>query len=253
VTAAQLDFGLDGKVVVVVGASRGIGAASALACARAGAEQVVLVGRSEEALAGVAERVSAAGAESEVAVCDVTSTEAIATTFAAIERVDVLVQSAGANRPEEFADVKPETFDHLFALNVRGAFFCAQAAARRMIAGGKGGVIIFVSSQMGHVGAPRRSVYCATKHAIEGLTKALAVELAPAVRVVSIAPTFVHTAMTAAQLDDPEIGGALLAQIPAGRFGTPEEVAAAVVYAASPAAGLVTGTSLVIDGGWTAR
>jgi NAD(P)-dependent dehydrogenase (short-subunit alcohol dehydrogenase family) len=123
-----------------------------------------------------------------------------------------------------------------------------------MRAAGAGGTIIMISSQMGHVGAAQRSVYCATKHAVEGLTRALAVELAPeGIRVLSIAPTFVRTAMTAGQLDDPDVGPALLEQIPLGRFGTAEEVAGAVVYAASPAAALMTGTSLVLDGGWTAR
>jgi NAD(P)-dependent dehydrogenase (short-subunit alcohol dehydrogenase family) len=123
-----------------------------------------------------------------------------------------------------------------------------------MIDGRRPGVIINVSSQMGHVGAPLRTVYCATKHALEGLTKALAVELAPHdIRVVSVAPTFVRTEMTAAQLDDPAIASALLAQIPLGRFATVEQVASAVVYAASDAAGALTGASLVIDGGWTAK
>lgn len=250
----KLEFGLDGKVVVVIGASRGIGASSAVACARAGAERVVLVGRDREALALIARRVKDAGADSEIAICDVTSVESISSAFESLDRVDVLVGSAGGNRPEAFVDVDPETFDSLFALNVRGVFFCAQEAARRMIAAGKGGVIILISSQMGHVGAPMRSIYCATKHAVEGLTKALAVELAPAaIRVVAIAPTFVRTAMTAAQLDDPRIGQHLLSQIPMGRFETPEEVGTAVVYAASPAAAMMTGTSVVIDGGWTAQ
>ena len=116
------------------------------------------------------------------------------------------------------------------------------------------GVIVLISSQMGHVGAPLRTVYCATKHAIEGLTKALAVEAAPfGVRVVSICPTFVRTDMTAAQLHDPEIGPELLARIPIGRFGTPQDVASAVLYAASPAASMMTGSSLMLDGGWTAQ
>ena len=119
---------------------------------------------------------------------------------------------------------------------------------------GEGGVIIAISSQMGHVGALDRTVYCATKHALEGLNKALALELAPdGIRTVTIAPTFVRTALTAAQLDDPRIGPALLDQIPQGRFGTAGEVAAAVAFAASPAAALMTGSSLVLDGGWTAR
>jgi NAD(P)-dependent dehydrogenase (short-subunit alcohol dehydrogenase family) len=245
---------LDGQAVVVTGASRGIGAACAVACAQAGADAVVLLGRSRDALRAVATRVERCGARAAIAPCDVTCTASIDRAFETVARVDVLVNGAGANRPEPFGAVHEETFDALFALNVRGAFFATQAAVRAMRAAGRGGAVVMVSSQMGHVGAVDRSVYCATKHAIEGLTKALAVELAPeGIRVVSIAPTFVRTAMTAPQLDDPGVRAALLRQIPLGRFGEAEEVAAAVVFAASPAAALVTGASIVLDGGWTAR
>jgi NAD(P)-dependent dehydrogenase (short-subunit alcohol dehydrogenase family) len=248
------DYSLEGKAVVVTGASRGIGAASAVGCAAAGADSVALLGRSWDDLARVATEVERCGAEAAVTPCDVTSKSSIDQAFAGLKRVDALVISAGGNQPEAFLQVTEETFDQLFALNVRGAFFAAQAAARQMVAAGSGGTIITISSQMGHVGAVDRSVYCASKHALEGLTKALAVELAPfGIRAVSIAPTFVRTAMTAAQLDDPQVGPRLLAQIPQGRFGSAEEVASAVVYAASPAAALMTGASLVLDGGWTAR
>lgn len=246
-------FRLDDRTVVVLGASGGIGAASAIACAQAGAE-VVLLGRSWDELVKVAERIHQAGGQAAIGACDITSNVSIEKAFAAIDDVDVLVNSAGINLPQPFLAVDEETFDRLFAVNVRGAFFCAQAALRKMHAASAAGVIVMISSQMGHVGAPLRTVYCATKHAVEGLTKALAVEAAPlGVRVVSISPTFVRTDMTAAQLDDPEIGPQLLDQIPQGRFGTPEEVATAVVYAASPAAAMMTGSSLMLDGGWTAR
>lgn len=241
------------KTVLVSGASRGIGAACAVACANAGAERLVLLGRSAE-LGRVAERVRQAGALAEANRCDVTETEELRATIAALDHVDVLVASAGTNQPEPFLDVEEQTFDRLFALNVRATFFTAQAVAARMVESGSGGVIVLISSQMGHVGSSRRSVYCASKHAVEGLTKALGVELAAhSIRVVSVAPTFVRTAMTAAQLDDPIVGPELLGRIPAGRFATPEEVADAVVFAASPAASLMTGTSLVLDGGWTAQ
>ncbi|MGH2866838.1 MAG: SDR family NAD(P)-dependent oxidoreductase [Solirubrobacteraceae bacterium] len=246
-------FRLDGKTAVVLGASRGIGAASAVACARAGA-QVVLLGRSWDDLVMVSEQILQAGGRALIGACDVTSKQSIDQAFASIEHVDVFVNSAGINRPQPFLDVAEETYDGIFAVNVRGAFFAAQAALRKMRAARQGGAIVMMSSQMGHVGAPLRTVYCATKHAIEGLTKSLAVEAAPfGVRVVSIAPTFVRTAMTAMQLDDPEIGPGLLDQIPLGRFGTPEEIATAVVYAASPAAAMMSGSSLRLDGGWTAR
>lgn len=248
------DSTLEDKAVVLTGGSRGIGAATAMACATAGAESITLLGRSWDALGQVANQLEAACGNVMIVPCDVTSPESIDQAFAAVERVDVAVICAGGNRPQPFVDVDPQTFDDLFALNVRGAFFVAQAAARTMLAAGRPGVIVTMSSQMGHVGAANRTVYCATKHAIEGMTKALAVELAPAgIRAVSIAPTFIRTEMTAAQLDDPELGPQLLAQIPQGRFGTVEEVASAVVYAASPAAALMTGSSLILDGGWTAR
>jgi NAD(P)-dependent dehydrogenase (short-subunit alcohol dehydrogenase family) len=253
-TMSPPDFALHGNTVAVTGASRGIGAACAVACAEAGAGSVVLLGRSLDALDAVARKVEDAGSEAVVTWCDVTSVESVWQAFAALPRVDVLINSAGGNRPEPFAEVSESTFDALFALNVRGAFFATQAVVRAMRRSGDGGTIINISSQMGHVGAANRTVYCATKHAVEGMTKALAVELAPeGIRVLSIAPTFVRTAMTSAQLDDPVVGAQLLAQIPQGRFGTTEDVASAAVYAASPAASLMTGTSLVLDGGWTAR
>jgi NAD(P)-dependent dehydrogenase (short-subunit alcohol dehydrogenase family) len=246
-------FRLDGKTVVVLGASRGIGAASAIACAEAGAE-VVLLGRSWDDLARVGELIERAGGQSAIGPCDITSVASIQKAFTSIGKIDVLVNSAGINAPEPFLTVHEDTFDRLFAVNVRGAFFCAQVALRKMREARAGGTIVMISSQMGHVGAPMRTVYCATKHAIEGFTKALAVEAASlGVRVVSIAPTFVRTEMTATQLDDPDIGPRLLEQIPQGRFGTPEDVAHAVVYAASPAAAMMTGSSLMLDGGWTAR
>jgi NAD(P)-dependent dehydrogenase (short-subunit alcohol dehydrogenase family) len=240
--------------VFVAGASRGIGAAIAVAFARAGARRVVIGGRTETDLMRVAELVRAHGAEVDIAVCDLTDSGQRA---AAVERagdLDVLVYSAGTNRPQPFVDVDDRTYDLLFDLNLRSGFFLAQAVVRQMLAGGRNGCIAFVSSQMGHVGAARRTVYCASKHALEGLVKAMAVELAPAgIRVVSVAPTFVRTEMTASQLDDPRVGAELLGQIPVGRYATVEEVAEAVVFAASPSAGMLTGTSIVLDGGWTAR
>jgi NAD(P)-dependent dehydrogenase (short-subunit alcohol dehydrogenase family) len=250
-SATQTSMSLAGRTVLVTGSSRGIGAACAMRCAQAGARRVVVLGRSLPELTQVAERVRAAGAQGEPVQCDVTDTARLRKAIRATGQIDVLIVSAGANRPQPFLDVEEQTYDQLFDLNVRAAFFAAQATARQMTAGG---AIVFVSSQMGHVGARLRSVYCATKHAIEGLTKALAVELAQSgIRVVSVAPTFVATAMTAAQLEDPAIGPELLSRIPAGRFATVEEVAEAVLFAASGAAPLMTGTSLILDGGWTAQ
>jgi NAD(P)-dependent dehydrogenase (short-subunit alcohol dehydrogenase family) len=169
--------------------------------------------------------------------------------------LDVFVNNAGTNIPEPFVEVSDEHLDVLLGLNVRAAFIAAQAAAKKMIEGKRRGVIINMSSQMGHVGAVNRSVYCLTKHALEGLTKAMALELAPhGIRVVSIAPTFVETPMyQKMKAGKPEFAQWVEARIPLGATGKPEDVAAAVVFAASPAAALVTGTSLVVDGGWTAQ
>jgi NAD(P)-dependent dehydrogenase (short-subunit alcohol dehydrogenase family) len=236
---------LSGRVAVVTGAGRGIGRACVLALTEAGAE-VVALSRTRTELDEV---VAAAGGGARAAVCDVTDPEAVAEAIDA--PVDVLVTAAGTNVPEPFLDVSPEHLDALLAVNVRGTFLSAQAAVRRM---GAGGAIVTVSSQMGHVGAANRTVYCATKHAVEGLTKALAVELAPhGIRVNAVAPTFVETAMTAPFLADRAFRAEVERRIPLGRLGRPEDVAAAVVYLASPAAALVTGASLLVDGGWTAQ
>ena len=173
-----------------------------------------------------------------------------------MQGLDILVNNAGTNVPEPFVEVSEAHLDQLLALNVRAAFLVAQAAARKMLEGKtRGGAIINMSSQMGHVGAVNRSVYCLTKHALEGLTKAMALELAPAgIRVVSIAPTFVETPMyRKMKAEKPEFEKWVTERIPAGKAGQPEDVAAAVIFAASPAAALVTGTSLVVDGGWTAQ
>jgi NAD(P)-dependent dehydrogenase (short-subunit alcohol dehydrogenase family) len=217
-----------------------------------------LVSRTESQLDGVAREIAAGGGKAQVLPFDVTDTTAMRTAFAGIERLDILVNNAGLNRPQPFLEVDEATLDQLLILNVRAAFLVAQAAARLMVAPngrkGGGGVIINMSSQMGHVGSERdRTVYVMTKHAVEGLTKAMAVELAPkGVRVVSVAPTFVLTPLTKPFFDDPETRKWILDRIPLGRGGTVEEVAQAVVFLASPAASLVTGSSLLVDGGWTA-
>jgi NAD(P)-dependent dehydrogenase (short-subunit alcohol dehydrogenase family) len=162
------------------------------------------------------------------------------------------------NIPEPFVEVSESHLDKMLTLNVRAAFLVAQVAVQKMLEAPdratKGGVIINMSSQMGHVGAERRTVYCMTKHAIEGLTKAMAVELAPHnIRVNAIAPTFLETPMTASFLGDPAFRNWVMSRIPLGRIGRMEEIAGAIVFLASPAAALITGTSLLIDGGWTAR
>jgi NAD(P)-dependent dehydrogenase (short-subunit alcohol dehydrogenase family) len=245
-------FRLDGKRALVTGAGRGIGRAAALALAAAGAE-LVLVSRTVGELDKVVDEIASGGGTARSLPIDVTQSDVVRGAFAEFDRLDILVNNAGINRPQPFLEVDEATLDSLLALNVRAAFVVAQAAARLMVANGSG-VIINMSSQMGHVGSERdRTVYVMTKHALEGLTKAMAVELAPkGVRVVSVAPTFVETPLSKPFLDDPDTRKWILGRIPLGRVGTVEEVALAVVFLASPAAALVTGSSLLADGGWTA-
>ena len=250
-------FRLDGRTALVTGAGRGIGRACAIALAQAGAE-VWLAARTTEEIDRLCSEIASQGGRGKAIRCDVTDSQAVQRLFAALPSLDILVNSAGSNIPEPFVEVSEEHLDRLLDLNVRAAFLVAQAAARKMLESAqrkkRGGVIIHISSQMGHVGAVNRSVYCLTKHALEGLTKASALELAPhGIRVVSIAPTFIETPMTRPMFAKPEFADWVKSRIPAGRVGQPEEVAAAVLFAASPAASLLTGTSLVIDGGWTAQ
>ncbi len=249
---SQEVFRLDGKTALVTGAGRGIGRAVALALAGAGAE-LVLVSRTPSQLDQVAGEIARNGGRARALPLDVTDSGAVRNAVEGLGRVDILVNNAGLNRPQPFLEVDEETLDRLLTLNVRAAFLVAQAAARLMVANGVG-VIINMTSQMGHVGSERdRTVYVMTKHAIEGLTKAMAVELAPkGVRVVSIAPTFIDTPLVRPFFDNPTFRKWVLERIPLGRLGTVEEVASAVVFLASPAAALVTGSSLLVDGGWTA-
>ncbi|MGH7111642.1 MAG: SDR family NAD(P)-dependent oxidoreductase [Stellaceae bacterium] len=246
-------FRLDGKRALVTGAGRGIGRAVALALAAAGAE-VLLVSRTVEQLEAVAGEIRKDGGAAQVLALDVTDASAVQAAFAGIAHLDILVNNAGVNRPQPFLEVDEETLDQVLALNVKAAFRVAQGAARLMADSGAGGVIINMSSQMGHVGTEReRTVYVMTKHALEGLTKAMAVELAPqGIRVVSLAPTFIATPLTQPFLADPATRKWIIDRIPLGRVGTAEEVARAAVFLASPAAALVTGSSLLLDGGWTA-
>ena len=245
-----MNFRLDGRIAFVTGAGRGIGRACAVALAEAGAE-VWLAARTRDEIEAAAAQIPKAHA----VVCDVTQPAEIRKAVAGLPALDVFVNNAGSNIPEPFVDVIDEHLDALLNLNVRAAFIAAQAAAKKMIEGKRRGAIINMSSQMGHVGAVNRSVYCLTKHALEGLTKATALELAPhGIRVVSVAPTFIETPMyQKMKAAKPEFARWVEQRIPLGATGHPEDVAAAVVFAASPAAALVTGTSLLVDGGWTAQ
>lgn len=243
---------LDGQTALVTGAGRGIGRACALALAAAGAE-IICWSRTAAELDTVVAETEAMGGRARSRVVDVTDDADLADAFSAIDRLDILVNNAGTNVPQHFLEVETEALDRVLGINVRAAFLVAQGAARIM-ARQKSGAIVNMSSQMGHIGGAKRTVYCTTKFAIEGLTKSMALDLAAhGIRVNAVAPTFIETPMTRPMLDDPAFRDHVLAMIPLGKVGTPADVAGAVVFLASPAAALITGTSLLVDGGWTAR
>ncbi len=246
-------FRLDGRHALVTGAGKGLGRAAALALGAAGAH-VYAVARTAADVAGVCAELIGLGGGATPIAADVRKADDLRRVFGELPRLDVLVNNAGSNIPEPMVDVSEEHLDYLLGLNVRAAFLVAQAAARRMTAQGGGGSIINMSSQMGHVGAVNRSVYCMTKHAIEGLTKAMAVELAPlGIRVNSLAPTFIETPLTSGFMKNPDFRRWVLERLPIGRLGTEQDIMGAVVFLASPASAMITGTSLRVDGGWTAQ
>ena len=240
---------LKGRVALISGGSRGIGAACAEAMVEAGA-RVIAVARSPRDLERLQSRL---GDKVETWTEDVNE-PGYRQRIEGLDRLDILLNNAGTNAPQPFVDTREEVVDEMIAVNVRAMFFTAQSAARVMLRAGDGGSIINMSSQMGHIGAANRTVYCMTKHAVEGLTKALGVELAPhGIRVNSVAPTFIDTPLTAPMFKDPEFKQWALDRIPLGRIGQLREVVAAVMFLASPDSSLMTGSSLKVDGGWTAR
>ena len=244
---------LDGRRALVTGAGRGIGLAAAAALAQAGAH-VVLTARTEVEIADAAAEIRTEGGQAEYRVLDMTDADGVRAAIAAMEPFHVLVNNAGTNRPRPFLEVSEADYDAITSLNLRAAFFTAQAVAARMVEAGEGGAIINISSQMGHVGGERRTVYCMTKHGLEGLTKAMAIDLAPhGIRVNTIGPTFVDTPLTRPFWQDATFHADVLRRIKLGRLGTVEDLMGAVVFLASDAAALMTGTSLLVDGGWTAE
>jgi NAD(P)-dependent dehydrogenase (short-subunit alcohol dehydrogenase family) len=245
-------FRLNGKRALVTGGGRGIGLAAASALASAGAH-VTLAARTKSEIEQAAAAIRARGDQAEALVLDVTDVEAARKAIAQAAPFQILINNAGINRPAYLPDVKVEDFDAIFALNVRAAFFMAQAVALRLITAKLPGSIINVSSQMGHVGAARRTVYCASKHAMEGFTKAMAIELAPySIRVNSLGPTFLETPMTRPFFENKAFRDEVLARIKLGRLGQLDEITGAIVFLASDASSLMTGSALVLDGGWTA-
>ena len=247
---------LDGRRALVTGAGRGLGLACAAALAEAGAE-VWLAARSADEVQAAAAALRDRGDRAHALVLDVTDTKAAAQAVAAIVNehgpFQVLVNNAGTNRPKPFDEVSEDDVDALLALNVKAAFFVARAVASGLKAAGLPGSIVQMSSQMGHVGGTHRSIYCSTKHALEGMSKALALELGPhGIRVNTVCPTFIDTPMTHDWLAAPAFRSQVLGKIALGRVGQVEDVMGAVLFLAGDAAAMVTGSALMVDGGWTA-
>ncbi|WP_447555240.1 SDR family NAD(P)-dependent oxidoreductase [Vreelandella sp. EE22] len=240
---------LDGKRALVTGASKGIGLAAACALAQAGAS-VTLLARGQETLNEAVTELQQAGLDVQGLALDVDDQAAVKQHLAD-QTFDILVNNAGTNRPKPIDDVTPDDYSAVMDLNVRACYFMAQAIAANMP---EGGSIINMSSQMGHVGAANRSLYCASKSAVEGMTRAMAVELGPRhIRVNSICPTFIETALTRSYFEEPGFLESVIANIPLGRLGQIEDIMGPVVFLASPAAAMVTGSALMVDGGWTAH
>jgi NAD(P)-dependent dehydrogenase (short-subunit alcohol dehydrogenase family) len=250
-------FDLGGKISLITGAGRGIGRAVALALARAGSD-AALVARSQDQLDAAAAEIRNLGRRAEVFAADLTQTqhlpdltEKIAGTMGAI---DILVNNAGINIPQDSVDVTEDAWDAIMNINLKGAFFLAQAVGKVMIAQGRGGRIINITSQTGSVALAKRAVYCASKAGLNLVTKVLAMDWAPhGILVNAVAPTFIETELTKDFLADPEFRQYALAKNLLKRFGKPDDVAGAVLYLASPIANMVTGHVLLVDAGWTAH
>ncbi|WP_319550539.1 glucose 1-dehydrogenase [Desulfogranum marinum] len=248
-------FDLSGKKALITGASRGIGRALAIGLAQAGAE-VVLAGRNTQLLSAVAAEISAEHARPTVLCLDVTDVEAlpdaVETCCSKIGGLDTLVNNAGFERVQDSLQVTPSTWDTIVDTNLKGAFFMAQAAAKVMLESGSGS-IVNVCSLASSVGIPTAVPYTSSKSGLLGMTRALSSEWAPkGIRVNGIAPGYFRTAMTDVFFQDNEWAEAMLAKIPAGRFGRVEDLIGAVVFFASPAAEYITGQMLTIDGGYLA-
>jgi len=245
-------FDLAGKRALISGGSRGIGLAAAEALAAFGAH-VTLLARPSADLNAAVERLRGDGRSADALELDVNDTAGVRAAIAARAPYDVLLNNAGTNHPVTFLDVTEAQYDTIMTLNVRAAYFVAQAVAQKLVGSGRPGSIINVSSQMGHVGAATRTVYCASKWAMEGMTRAMAVDLAPhGVRVNTLCPTFIETPLARRMLASEQFRNEVLKKIKFGRLGQVGDLTGAIVYLASDASSLMTGTSMIIDGGWTA-
>ena len=249
---ATPSFSLAGRRALVTGGSSGIGLGCAVALAEAGAH-VVIMARRREQLDEVAAAMTAAGHSVEAMVGDIADVEAMAASIESLRPLDIFVNSAGLARHSPVVDTDPADFDAVMNVNLRGAYFAAQAVARAMIADGRPGSIMTISSQMAVVGGIDRAVYCGSKHAVEGFTKAMAIEFGPhRIRVNTICPTFIRTPLTEQTFSQPARVKWIEEKIKLGRVGEVEDIMGAVTFLASDAAALITGTALLVDGGWTA-
>ena len=250
-------YNLKNKYAVVTGAGKGLGQAISIALAEAGAN-LIIISRTKKDLDKVSKIIKKFKVKCQSYVCDITNFQEIKTVINKISRIDILVNNAGTNIPEHFTKVKRSNMEYLVKVNTVAAFNVAQLCTLKMLKLKNrkkiGGSIINMSSQMGHVSGPKRSVYSMNKFGMEGLTKGMALELAKFnIRVNAIAPTFVVTPMTKKFLKDKKFKREMLNSIPLGRFAEMSEISSAVVFLASDAASMITGTSLLVDGGWTAR
>ena len=246
-------FRLDGKRALVTGGTRGIGLGAAVALAEAGAE-VTIAARTPADIETVVNQMAEAGLAAEGVALDITDHATIKAFVDDVEPFQVLVNSAGTARHSSFADITPANYQAVMELNLAATLFVSQAVVARLTEAGLPGSIIHISSQMGHVAGPGRAVYAASKFAVEGLSKAMAIELGPHnIRVNTVCPTFIETELTAKNLGDPEFRSWVLSKIKLGRLGRIEDIMGPVVFLASDAAALVTGASLLVDGGWTAE
>ena len=246
-------FRLDGRRALVAGGSSGIGLGAAVALAEQGAH-VTLVARHAVTLAAATAEMTQAGFHATALPLDITNLDATAHAITTHGPFDILVNSAGLARHSPATETTPADYDAVTNLNVRAAYFLAQAVAKSLIAANKPGSIITISSQMGHVGGPDRAVYAATKHALEGMTKSMAIEWGPhGIRVNTLCPTFIRTPLGEQTLQNPDRLAWILSKIKLGRVGEVQDIMGAVAFLASDAAALITGSALMVDGGWTAE
>ena len=246
-------FRLDGKKALVTGAGRGIGMGASIALAESGAD-VTLVSRTEQELKEICNHINSQGLSASYVALDVNNENEINHFIEKSNPFDILINNAGTNKPAKLVDTDINDFDYVMSLNVRSVVNLTKCVVKKMLANDVKGSIINVSSQMGHVGGPNRTTYCSSKFAIEGFTKSLAIELAPnGIRVNTVCPTFIQTPMTEPFLKDEEFKKNTIGMIPLGRLGEVRDLMGPFVFLASEASSLMTGSSLLVDGGWTSR